>query len=72
MTNLTVFLAGERAGNLTQSSSGDITFRYDSDYRDNDDSTPLSLSMPLAATLHKKRAVFPFLQGLLPDSQTAL
>lgn len=72
MTNLTVFLGGERAGNLTQSSSGDITFRYDSDYRDNDDSTPLSLSMPLAATLHKKRAVFPFLQGLLPDSQTAL
>jgi serine/threonine-protein kinase HipA len=72
VTNLTVFLAGERAGNLTQSSSGDITFRYDNDYRDNDDSTPLSLSMPLAATLHKKRAVFPFLQGLLPDSQTAL
>lgn len=72
MTNLTVFLAGTRAGILTQSPSGDLTFEYDQDYQDNIESTPLSLSMPLAATVHKKRVVLPFLQGLLPDSETAL
>jgi serine/threonine-protein kinase HipA len=59
-------------GRLTQSSSGNVTFEYDEGYQSLDDATPLSLSMPLAVGVHKRRAVLPYLQGLLPDSDEAL
>lgn len=69
---LVVYLDGLKCGKLEQSPSGNTTFRYEEEYRLKDDSTPLSLSMPLAASMHKKRAILPFLQGLLPDSEQAL
>ncbi|MGP0223660.1 type II toxin-antitoxin system HipA family toxin [Paenarthrobacter sp. NCHU4564] len=63
---------GTLCGRVEQSSTGNLTFHYDSEYRAAPHSTPLSLSMPLAAATHKKRTVLPFLQGLLPDSEGAL
>ncbi|MDO6149056.1 type II toxin-antitoxin system HipA family toxin [Paenarthrobacter aurescens] len=69
---LDVFMDGTLCGRVEQSPSGNLTFRYDPEYQAVANSTPLSLSMPLAATLHKKRSVLPFLQGLLPDSEGAL
>ena len=69
---LEVHLDGALTGMLIQSTSGNLTFEYNPTYRESDDPTPLSLSMPLAAITHKKRAVLPFLQGLLPDSDGAL
>ncbi|WP_309928368.1 HipA domain-containing protein [Arthrobacter sp. 1088] len=63
---------GTHCGRVEQTSSGNLTFRYSSEYRAMTNATPLSLSMPLAAASHKKRAVLPFLQGLLPDSEGAL
>jgi serine/threonine-protein kinase HipA len=63
---------GTLCGRVEQSSSGNLTFRYYPEYQAAPNATPLSLSMPLAATLHKKRNVLPFLQGLLPDSEGAL
>ena len=63
---------GTLCGGVEQSPSGNLTFRYDPEYQASPNATPLSLSMPLAATLHKKRSVLPFLQGLLPDSEGAL
>ncbi len=69
---LEVYLDGVLCGRLTQSSSGNLSFAYERAYRESPDPTPLSLSMPLAATTHKKRAVLPFLQGLLPDNDEAL
>ncbi|MFT4028671.1 MAG: HipA domain-containing protein [Protaetiibacter sp.] len=70
--SLEVFLDGRRCGELTQSRDGNLTFSYELGYRESDDATPLSLSMPLAAVTHRKRAVLPFLHGLLPDSEEAL
>lgn len=70
--HLDVYLDGRLGGRLTQSDGGNVTFEYDNDYRTSDDATPLSLSMPLAAAVHRKRAVLPYLQGLLPDSEEAL
>ncbi|WP_350224919.1 HipA N-terminal domain-containing protein [Arthrobacter sp. efr-133-TYG-104] len=64
---LDVFMDGKLCGRVEQTQSGNLTFRYTPDYQTSPDATPLSLSMPLAATAHKKRAVLPFLQGLLPD-----
>lgn len=69
---LEVFMDGTLCGRVEQSSSGNLTFRYYPEYQAAPNATPLSLSMPLAATLHKKRNVLPFLQGLLPDSEGAL
>ncbi|WP_157987450.1 HipA N-terminal domain-containing protein [Jiangella endophytica] len=69
---LDVHLDGRLCGRLTQSTSGNVTFEYDSAYRASDDATPLSLSMPLTAAVHRKRAVMPYLQGLLPGSEEAL
>lgn len=69
---LDVHLDGRLCGTLTQSNDGNVTFEYDGAYRASGDATPLSLSMPLAAAVHKKRAVLPYLNGLLPDSEEAL
>lgn len=70
--DLDVYLDGVFCGRLTQTSSGNLTFAYDDSYRELRQPTPLSLSMPLSASGHKKRAVLPFLQGLLPDNDEAL
>ena len=72
MTDLVIYLDDQPCGVATQSATGSITFRYDESYRRGAMPTPLSLSMPLAATSHKKRAILPYLQGLLPDSADAL
>ncbi len=69
---LDVHLDGLLCGNLLQTASGDLRFEYDPIYRRAQDATPLSLSMPLAATAHRKRVALPFFQGLLPDSLQAL
>lgn len=70
--HLDVFLDGTQCGRITQTASGNLTFEYERSYRTDSDATPLSLSMPLAATVHKKRSILPFLQGLLPDNDEAL
>ncbi|QSZ52516.1 type II toxin-antitoxin system HipA family toxin [Paenarthrobacter sp. AT5] len=69
---LDVFMDGTLCGRVEQSASGNLVFDYLPEYQARRDATPLSLSMPLAARSHKKRAVLPFLQGLLPDSEGAL
>ena len=71
-SELAVFLDGTRAGSLIQSAPGNLAFAYDPAYRERNDATPLSLSMPLTAAVHKKRVVLPWLQGLLPDNDDAL
>lgn len=72
VSRLAVYLDGYRCGSVEQTTSGNITFRYDEEYRSVSKQTPLSLSMPLAALTHRKREILPFLQGLLPDSEDAL
>lgn len=69
---LEVYLDGALCGGIAQTSSGNLTFAYEQDYRLAENATPLSLSMPLAATMHRKRVTLPFLQGLLPDNEEAL
>lgn len=69
---LEVYLDGVLCGTLSQDSNGNLQFVYDDEYRQAPHATPLSLSMPLSASRHKKRVVLPYLQGLLPDNQEAL
>lgn len=72
VTKLVVYLDGKRCGAVEQTPTGNVTFGYDEDYRLQRGATPLSLSMPLAAAMHKKSAILPYRQGLLPDSEEAL
>ncbi|MDR0284287.1 MAG: HipA domain-containing protein [Propionibacteriaceae bacterium] len=67
-STLNVFMDGIPTGQLHQTRTGDLRFRYDPGYRANPHATPLSLSMPLLVEEHRKRAVLPFFDGLLTDS----
>ena len=53
MTELVVYLDGQLCGRIEQSSSGNITFRYEREYREADDPTPLSLSMQARRRDHR-------------------
>ncbi|QOR69396.1 HipA domain-containing protein [Ruania alkalisoli] len=70
--HLDVHMDGTRAGSLTLTGAGNITFTYDEDYRGSPGATPLSLSMPTVTGRHRQRAALPFIQGLLPDNEQAL
>jgi len=69
---LSVHLDGVLCGTLAQNTSGNLTFTYDEAYRSSPTATPLSLSMPLTAAVHRRRVAMPYFQGLLPDSEPAL
>jgi serine/threonine-protein kinase HipA len=60
------------AGVITQNASGSYQLEYDEDYRAADDSSSLSLSLPLSTAFHHNRPVRAYLQGLLPDNPLTL
>ncbi|MGC4962305.1 HipA N-terminal domain-containing protein [Gordonia sp. DT101] len=68
---LQVYMDGARCGEVRQTTRGDLRFVYDEEYRNTRDATPLSLSMPLAISEHRKRVIAPFLDGLITDNETA-
>lgn len=68
---LRVYLDGTAIGEVRQTPQGALSFAYDEEYRDSPDPTPLSLSMPLGADRHSNKAVRAYLDGLLPDSESA-
>jgi serine/threonine-protein kinase HipA len=70
--HLHVYMDGVRAGTVTMTSSGAVTFGYDEEYRATPGLPPLSLSMPKTLAQHRQRVILPFLQGLLPDNEQAL
>ncbi len=59
-------LYGEVAG-IIERDAGRTTLRYLPEYRATENPTPLSLSMPVAATTYTARPVEAYLKGLLPD-----
>ncbi|MDR1710341.1 MAG: type II toxin-antitoxin system HipA family toxin [Propionibacteriaceae bacterium] len=70
-SRLLVYLDGRHCGEIRQSTKGNLSFHYDESYRASPDATPLSLSLPLVQPDHPKRAVLPFLDGLLTDNEAA-
>jgi serine/threonine-protein kinase HipA len=65
--HLEAHLYGKRAGVVSQTSSGRLSFTYDQTYVSGPTPTPISLSMPAIATSYTARRVRPFLEGLLPE-----
>lgn len=72
MKLLVVLLDGQRAGTITEDSSGRLRLTYDDDWRSLPTATPLSLSMPIAVPSHDDPIVRAFIWGLLPDSEHVL
>lgn len=69
---LRIYLDGVPIGTAEQTPQGALSFVYDEEYRLGDlEATPLSLSMPLGRPQHGTKQVRAYLDGLLPDSQSA-
>lgn len=69
--HLVVLIEGQLAGRLTQT-DGKLRFDYDARYRESDDPTAVSLSLPLALAQHAGTRLDSYLWGLLPDSERVL
>lgn len=63
--SLVVEIGGNPIGVVRQDDNGRFEFAYNGDY----DSTPLSLSMPIANVVYRHEVVLPYLMGLFPDNQ---
>jgi len=68
---LVVLLNGVLAG-VVRHDSGELSFVYEENWRNREDSYPLSLSMPLVQREHGDAVVRPYMEGLLPDSEGIL
>ncbi|HEX4066934.1 MAG TPA: type II toxin-antitoxin system HipA family toxin [Acidobacteriaceae bacterium] len=72
MTNDLIAVANGRTMGTLRYQSGRASFEYDPLWRDDGNSFPLSLSMPLAMRDHGHSRVDSFLWGLLPDNEQVL
>ena len=72
MTDQLVALANGREMGLVTYRNGRLSFVYDESWRQDPNSYPLSLSMPLASAEHGHAKVEAFLWGLLPDNDRVL
>lgn len=69
---LIVLVNDQVIGNVTQGTSGRLTFDYHEDWIANPSAIPLSLSMPLTNPHHSDEAIRAYMWGLLPDSEGTL
>jgi serine/threonine-protein kinase HipA len=72
LKRLIVVINDQEMGDLVQDARGRISFTYRETWRKGRNSTPLSLSLPLAQAEHAHEAIEPFLRGLLPDNPDVL
>ena len=67
MRTLTVFLHGERTGQLTLRDSGRMSFQYDESWLSAPHAVPLSHSLPFRRERFAQRECAPFFAGVLPE-----
>ena len=72
MSELIALLNGVMVGVVEQRRGEGLVFTYDDAWQAEQESYPLSLSMPLARKSHPDEKVRPFLEGLLPDNRQVL
>jgi len=70
-TQLVALANGREMGTITYRNAR-LSFIYDELWRQDPNSYPLSLSMPLASAQHGHSRIEPFLWGLLPDNDRVL
>jgi serine/threonine-protein kinase HipA len=72
MRELAIWMDGRRLGTLDGSDSRNLKIAYDESWSSAADSTPLSISMPLATPVHSGKTVSAYLWGLLPDNEQVI
>ncbi len=72
MTTQLIALANGREMGVITYRNARVSFVYDELWRQDPNSYPLSLSMPLASAQHGHARIEPFLWGLLPDNDRVL
>ena len=70
--NLTVCLNNKRVGKLSLDDKGNLHFSYASSWLSDENSRPISLSLPLTQDTYTGEKVYNFFQNLLPDSDSIL
>ena len=61
-----VYVRETFAGILKETDTG-YSFRYDRDYLEKADSTPVSLTLPMQKEEYTSKILFPFFDGLIPE-----
>lgn len=69
MRELDAYLDGQPVGTFTMSEGGSIAFEYADGY--GQERTPISLSMPISSRRHRNSIATAWLDGLLPDRESA-
>jgi len=67
--DLHLYMNGQKVGNLTRTSTGQLRFEYHDTWLQSEARRPISLSMPLIQKTYKGDVVESFFDNLLPDSQ---
>lgn len=70
--SLYVYINGESVGILHRQSTGELEFKYTTDWIQNSEAYPISLSLPLSVRSHKGSVVSNFFENLLPDNKNIL
>lgn len=66
MRQAQVFYKNEFAGIIRETDDG-FLFQYDPEYLTNENSKPVSLTLPLQQKAFISRVLFPFFDGLIPE-----
>jgi len=66
MRSAKIFYKNVYAGILQESDEGYV-FIYDEEYLNNEDSEPISLTLPLSNKTYFSNVLFPFFDGLIPE-----
>jgi serine/threonine-protein kinase HipA len=61
-----IFFQSKLAGILTETDT-DYIFQYDEKYLSTEESTPISLTLPLRKEPYRNSTLFPFFDGLIPE-----
>ena len=69
---LYVQINGESVGVLHRKSSGELEFKYTSDWMQKDEAGPISLSLPFSLSSHKGSVVSNYFENLLPANKNIL
>jgi serine/threonine-protein kinase HipA len=62
-----IFVNDLLAGLLTESSEGDYSFKYDTEYLANEKNNSVSLTLPKREEVYTSEILFPFFDGLIPE-----
>lgn len=66
MRQAAIYYQNRLAGIITEDEEG-YTFRYEDEYLNDENSKPVSLTLPLQNQAYESKILFPFFDGLIPE-----